>query len=210
MKQEPALLPIDHPAAFERAVSLISSGGLIAFPTDTVYGIGGSAFLPRAIDEIYRVKERSHLKAIPILLADSEDLEKVTPQLTEIAQNLIEQFWPGALTLILPLLPSLPENLSPGPTVGVRIPDHELTRHLLRKTGPLAATSANLAGAPPALTAELVHKQLGGRVSLILDGGRAPGGVPSTVIDCTGGRPELLREGPLAWREIEEFLATHP
>ena len=204
--KEPAILPIDHPHAIQQAVSLVKSGGMIAFPTDTVYGIGVSAFQADAIERIYQVKERSALKAIPILLGDAETAQQITPPFTPLVRILSEKFWPGPLTLIVPLLSSLPGNLSPLPTIGLRVPDHGFTRSLLRETGPLAATSANLSGKPSALSADEVRAQLGSRVDLILDGGRSPGEKASTVLDCSKDKPQLLREGPLAWQEIKEVL----
>lgn len=196
------IIPIDHPEAINRAAALVRSGAVIAFPTDTVYGIGVSAFQKNAIERIYRVKGRSTFKAIPILISDSGDAEQITPPLSAAVKSLTEKFWPGALTLVLPLLPSLPENLSPTPTVGLRVPDHEFTQALLRETGPLAATSANLSGEPSALTAAEVQSQLGTSVDLILDGGPSPGGKASTVLDCTTAKPILLREGPFTWPDI--------
>jgi tRNA threonylcarbamoyl adenosine modification protein (Sua5/YciO/YrdC/YwlC family) len=206
MNDKSKTLPIDHPQAFSQAEKLVQTGGVIVFPTDTVYGIGASAFQKDAIEGIYRIKSRSHQKAIPILLADTEDLQKITPPLSPTAERLVKEFWPGALTLILPLLPSLPKNLSYTPTIGVRIPDHETARALLRVTGPLATTSANISGEPPALTANQVIDGLGSLVQLILDGGRAPGGISSTVVDCSGEEPRLLRQGPLSWEKIQDFL----
>jgi L-threonylcarbamoyladenylate synthase len=206
MNQTSEILPVDQSQALARAVKLVRSGKLIAFPTDTVYGIGACAFQKEAIESIYHIKDRSHQKAIPILLADLEDLRDITPPLSSSAERLAERFWPGALTLVLPLLPSLPDNLSPSPTIGVRIPDLDSARAMIRVTGPLAATSANLSGEPPALTANQVWENLGGSVRLILDGGKAPGGVSSTVVDCCGETPQLLRKGPLSWKEIADFL----
>lgn len=203
---EPEILSINHPDAISRAVTLVKSGGLIAFPTDTVYGIGVSAFQTDAIERIYKVKDRSTLKAIPILLGDPDFAEQITPPFTPIIEKLAGKFWPGPLTLVLPLLPSLPENLSPTPTIGLRVPDHPFARALLRGTGPLAATSANLSGQPSALTAEGVLAQLGSRVDLILDGGRTPGGLASTVLDCTRVKPTVLREGPVSWEDIQDVL----
>jgi len=203
---KPDTLPINHPEAIHRAATLIRSGGLIAFPTDTVYGIGVSAFQTDAVERLYRVKGRSPKKAIPILLGDTEIAEQITTPLSPIVKKLTEKFWPGPLTLVLPLLSSLPENLSPTPTIGLRVPDHEFTRELLRQTGPLAATSANLSGEPSALSAYEVQAQLGGRVDLILDGGKSPGGLASTVLNCTGENPAVLREGPLSWEDIQAVL----
>lgn len=202
----PELLPINHPEAIQQAVALVKSGGLIAFPTDTVYGIGVSAFQTDAIERLYLVKGRSVQKAIPILLADAENALRITPPLSPDVLKLTERFWPGPLTLVLPLLPSLPENLSPTPTIGLRVPDHPFTRELLRHTGPLAATSANLSGQPSGLTANEVQAQLGRQVDLILDGGESPGGLASTVLNCTEDPPAILRKGPLTWKEILAVL----
>ncbi len=200
------IIPIDHPDAISMATALIHSGGVIAFPTDTVYGIGVSAFQENAIEKIYQVKGRSTLKAIPILMGDPGNADQITPPLSAAVKNLTEVFWPGALTLVLPLLSSLPENLSPTPTIGLRVPDHKFTQALLRETGPLATTSANLSGEPSALTAAEVQAQLGSRVDLILDGGQSPGGRASTVLDCTTDKPVVLREGPLTWTVIQAAL----
>jgi len=206
MKIPTETIPFDHPQAFQRALDVINTGGVIAFPTDTVYGIGVSTFQERAIEKIYGVKGRSHLKAIPILIGDLEDMDQVTNPLTPTLKKIVRNFWPGALTLVLPRLPSLPGNLSPSPTIGVRNPDHQLMRELLRITGALAATSANLSGEPSALTAEEVLTQLDGKIDLILDGGNSPGGFASTVLDCTGGEPKILREGPVTQEEIDRVV----
>ena len=203
MKKETPILPIDQPQSLSRAVEIVQSGGVIAFPTDTVYGIGVSAFTEEAIEKLYQVKGRSYQKAIPILVADQEELNQITPPTGKIVKNIMEHFWPGALTLILPLLDELPPNLSPTRTVGVRIPDFDLTRRLLMQTGPLAATSANISGGESALTAEEVAENIGGEIDLILDGGRSPGGVPSTVLDCTKADLMIMREGPVSLDAIK-------
>ena len=200
---ESDVLVVTHPLAISRAVTQINSGGLIAFPTDTVYGIGTSAFQFDAIERIYKVKGRSTLKAIPILLGNADAAEQITTPFSPITKKLAESFWPGPLTLVVPLLSFLPTNLSPTPTIGLRVPDHEFTLRLLKETGPLAATSANLSGESSALTADEVQSQLGSKLDLILDGGRSPGGLASTVLDCTAEKPVLLREGPLTWEEIQ-------
>ena len=205
MKNETLILCLDQTQSLSAAAGIIRAGGVIAFPTDTVYGIGASAFDETAIEKIYQVKERSQEKAIPILAADPSGLVGITPPPTEMVLSLMEKFWPGALTLILPLLPGLPANLSPTETIGVRIPDHDLTRELLRLTGPLAATSANLTGQESALTADEVLLNLGGKIDLILDGGISPGGVASTVLDCTKTEPLILRTGPVT---LEAILAV--
>ena len=206
MKIKTETLKLDHPDANNKAVKIINDGGVIAFPTDTVYGIGVCAFNENALEKIYQVKGRSHLKAIPILIGDLEGLDQITPPLTPTEKQIADRFWPGAITLILPILPGLPKNLSPTPTVGLRIPDHDRVRSLLRQTGPLAGTSANLSGQPSALTADEVLEQLEGRVDLILDGGHAPGGQASTVLDCSGAGLTILREGPISLEQIRRLL----
>lgn len=203
MKKEINLLPIADPRSLVRANEIIQEGGLIAFPTDTVYGIGVSAFNEKAIEKIYQVKGRSKLKAIPILISDVEQLGQITFSINPTTSQIVEHFWPGALTLILPIHPELPGNLSSGNTIGVRVPDHDLVRELLRMTGPLAATSANLSGKPSTLTAEELQVQLGERIDLILDGGKVSGGMASTVLDCSGDEFRILREGPISWEELE-------
>jgi len=210
MKTHTDLLSLNHPLTLNRAQEVITSGGVVAFPTDTVYGIGVSAFNEEAIKKIYHIKQRSHLKAIPILLADPEELSQVTTQIPPMAREIISRFWPGALTLILPGLSTLPKNLSTTQTIGVRIPDDNLTRELLRRSGPLAATSANLSGELSALSAFEVLDQLEGKIDLVLDGGPAQGGQASTVLDLTGEEPRILRKGPISLEEILEGLDDLP
>ena len=179
------LLLTSDPTAISRALEILASGGLVAFPTDTVYGVAAGVNNAQGIDRLYEAKARSANKAIAVLVGEIEQLEQLTTGLTQSAQRLAERFWPGALTLVVPKHPSLPENLSPLPTVGVRMPDHAFARALLRAAGPLATSSANISGETNTLTAQQVLEQLEGRIELVLDGGAAPGGVPSTVVDCT-------------------------
>jgi L-threonylcarbamoyladenylate synthase len=200
------LLPFDHPQAFAAAEQIIQQGGIISFPTDTVYGIGASAFNRDAIEKIFVVKARSKEKSIPVLIGSPQDLDSITVELNPVVARVIDHFWPGALTVIVPMLPGLPENLSAENTVGIRIPDHDLTRQLLRITGPLAATSANLSGKRSARSAQEVLDQLDQSINLILDGGITPGGIPSTVLDCTGDSPAVLREGPITEKEIHTII----
>ena len=204
MNRRTELLSLAEGNAIRLAAMTIKAGGVIAFPTDTVYGIGVSAFNAEAIDILYQVKGRSHLKAIPILISSPDELDNITPPPSDRVNRIINRFWPGALTLVLPLLPTLPGNLSPTSTIGLRVPDHGLTRELLRMTGPLAATSANLSGQPSALSAENVLAQLDGRIDLVLDGGPSPGEQASTVLDCTGEEIRILREGPIDWDRINQ------
>ena len=199
-------LSLNHPKAIQRALEVVKAGGVISFPTDTVYGIGVSAYQEDAIKKVYQVKERSHLKAIPILIYDAEVLEQITTNLLPITDQIINHFWPGPLTLVLPKGPDLPNNLSQTDTIGVRVPDDNLTRELLRQSGPLAATSANLSGQPSAQSAMEVFEQLGGKIDLVLDGGPAKGGQASTVLDLTGEFPIIMREGPITLDDINQVI----
>ena len=200
MKTE--ILSAEHPAAIQHALDVLHNGGLVAFPTDTVYGLAAPADDVRSIERLYTVKGRRNTKAIAILLGDSADLEKVAMPASPLVQRLAEKFWPGPLTLILPRRPTLPEILSPLPTIGVRVPDHPIALALLKAAGPLAVTSANLSGGENTLTAEQVYAQLRDRIHLILDGGTTPGSIPSTVVDCTGDAPEVLRAGPISLADV--------
>jgi L-threonylcarbamoyladenylate synthase len=200
------VFPYDLEGALEQALELLQQGELVAFPTDTVYGLGAMAFDSQAIDRLYQAKGREAGKAIAILVGEAEALQRVTAGMNEMAMRLAQRFWPGPLTLVVEGHPSLPANLSPRPTVGVRMPDHPVALTLLRRAGPLAVTSANLSGAPNANTAQEVLAQLGGRVALILDGGKTPGGLPSTVLDCTGPQPVILRLGPITLEQIYAVL----
>ena len=196
------IIRADSPNSIQQALEILNSGGLVAFPTDTVYGVGALAFNGTAVESIYAAKDRPVEKAIPILIADESDLEKVGTNIPESAHKLASRFWPGPLTVLVPKMPTLPESVSATETVGVRIPDHDVARALLRAAGPMAVTSANISGQPSPSTAEEVFAQLGGRIPLIIDGGKTPGGVPSTLVDCTGGELKILREGPISLEEI--------
>jgi L-threonylcarbamoyladenylate synthase len=184
----------------------LKAGGLVAFPTDTVYGVGALAFDGKAVESIYAAKERPVEKAIPILLGDLEQLRNVGMHIPGTAHRLASRFWPGPLTILVPKRPDLPESVSATFTVGVRVPDHEAARTLLRAAGPMAVTSANISGAPSPTTAEEVFKQLGGRIPLIIDGGRTPGGVPSTLVDCNAAELKILREGPITMAALLSAL----
>lgn len=204
---ETVILSAEKSGAIAQALEVLKRGDLVAFPTDTVYGIGALAFDAAAVENIYSAKDRPVDKAIPILIGGPEDLDKVTADIPPIAAKLAARFWPGALTLVVPKHPNLPEVVSTTPTVGVRVPDHPVARALLRAAGPMAVTSANLSGQASPKTAEEVSRQLNGRIPLILDGGETPGGVPSTVVNCLGTEPAILREGPVTLKDIQFVLA---
>lgn len=207
MKTQTLLLPAADPTALQQAFDLIRAGEPVAFPTDTVYGIGVLAFEASAIEKLFTIKEREISKAIPILVGSPEALELVTVEINEIALRLAQRFWPGPLTLIAPRHPALPPNIAPShPTIGVRMPDHPIALALLRMTGPLAVTSANISGGANTCTAQEVLDQLEGRLPLILDGGPTPGGLPSTVVDCTGSHPLILRSGPISMQDMQSAL----
>ncbi len=203
---ETTVLRADSAGALDRALGVLQAGGLVAFPTDTVYGLGALAYDGEAVRSIYIAKRRDLEKAIPILVADSAGLDLVADAVPPMARRLAEKFWPGPITLIVKKNPRLPEAVSTTSTVGVRVPDHPVARLLLKGAGPMAVTSANASGQESPSTAEDVLAQLNGRVPLILDGGRTPGGVPSTVVDCTQAEPVVLRAGPLSLEDIRRAL----
>jgi L-threonylcarbamoyladenylate synthase len=204
------ILSASDPAAITRAVELLRQSSVVALPTDTVYGVGVHGFDAVAIEKLYAAKERPRDKAIPLLLARADDLRLVASDVPEIAWRLATRFWPGGLTLVLPRAPHLPDILcAEGPSIAVRVPDHQVTLALIAALGvPLAATSANRSGHPDPLTADEVARELGGRIALILDGGRAPGGIASTVIDLTTDPPTLRRVGAIPVEKLREVVPS--
>jgi len=200
MKTE--VLSASLPNVITSALEVLQSGGLVAFPTDTVYGVGALAFTEKAVESIYVAKQRPVEKAIPVLIGDTDDLSQVAEEIPLFATRLTARFWPGPLTVLVPKKPSLPHVISATSTVGVRVPDHEVARALLRLTGPMAVTSANISSQPSPSMAEEVLAQLGGRIAMIIDGGRTPGGIPSTLVDCTGDEIQILREGPISKEQL--------
>ena len=202
------IVSADSPTAIQQALEVLNKGGLVAFPTDTVYGVSALVFDGPAVESVYLAKDRPIEKAIPVLIGDAEAMEKVGMNIPKIAYSLAARFWPGPLTVVIPKKPTLPESVSATATVGVRVPDHEVARTLLRTAGPLAVTSANISGQPSPSTAEEVFAQLGGRIDLIIDGGKTPGGIPSTVLDCTESELKILRAGPISLEEIRIKLSS--
>ena len=190
----------------QTALKILKSGGIVAFPTDTVYGLGSPAFDNTAIESIYTAKDRPIEKAIPILIGDLSDLNQIAVDIPDMALGFAARFWPGPLTCVVPKKQTLPSAVSATPTVAVRIPDHPDARTLLRAAGPMAVTSANISGGASPSTAQEVYDQLKGRIPLILDGGKTQGGIPSTLVDCTGEKPVVLREGPISLSELMAAL----
>lgn len=202
----PEVLSITNPQAIVKAKSVIQSHGLIAFPTDTVYGLAADVFSLVGIQKIYLAKQRPEEKALPILIGDLSQLETLVLPISDEVQRIAQVFWPGALTLVLLKGPQIPPELSPYATVGIRMPNLDFTRQLLRQTGPLATTSANISGGSNPTSAQDVIDQLGGQVDLILDGGETPGPAASTVIDATSTELQLLRAGPISLEEIKSIF----
>ncbi len=197
------------PGALEQAVELLRRGEVVAFPTDTVYGVGAHPFMPEAVARLYAIKDRPLHLAIPLLLPEAAAIEAVGADIPALAWQLARRFWPGGLSLVLRRAAGLPDVVTGGgSTVAVRVPDHPLVRELCRRLGaPLAATSANLHGHPDPVTADEVEAELSGRIPLILDGGPCPGGVASTVLDLTVSPPVILRPGPVTAEHLSAFIA---
>jgi len=196
------IIPAGDTEALQRALDILRHGGLVAFPTDTVYGLGALAFDGKAVESIYLAKDRPVEKAIPVLIWDITDLEKISDDIPERTRTLASRFWPGPLTVLVPKKPTLPESISATSTVAVRVPDHSVARELLRVAGPMAVTSANISGQASQSTAEEVFAQLNGRINLIIDGGTTPGGIPSTLVDCSSDEIKILRAGPITLAEL--------
>jgi L-threonylcarbamoyladenylate synthase len=206
------ILPADSTDAITQAARLLTAGGLVVFPTDTVYGVGAHAFDAGAVERLYVAKARPRDMAIPVLLARAADLPLVARQVPPSARRLAKAFWPGALILVLPRQPRLPAVLAAGgDSVAVRVPHHPVVYALIAALGaPLAASSANLSGQPSPVTANEATAQLGGRVDLILDGDPCPGGVPSTILDLTCDPPRVRRAGPLTEAALRSVLRGLP
>lgn len=200
------IVPASDPAAIARAAKILQDGGLVAYPTDTVYGLGANVYLPRALRNVLAAKRRPEEKQLPVLIAESSQLDGLVTHVPPEAESLIAAFWPGALTIVLPKQPHLSPLLG-DTTLGVRQPDHRSLNTLLAVAGcPITGTSANRSGRPSATTAPDVWEQLGDAVDLILDGGPASGSTPSTVIDCTQAPARILREGAVTRNALAAVL----
>lgn len=190
----------------DRAAELLRAGELVAFPTETVYGLGADTFNARAVSAVYRAKERPADNPLIVHLAASSDLERCAV-VDERARCLASALMPGPLTLVLPALASVPEIVRAGlGTVALRVPDHSVALSLLARSGPLVAPSANRSGRPSPTRAEHVLADLGGRIAGVLDGGACRVGIESTVLDLSGAEPLLLRPGIVGREEIEAVL----
>ena len=195
------------PRQLNQAVQLLRDGGVVAFPTDTVYGVGVDPFQSEAVRRLYRIKGRPEDKPIAILVGSIEDVARVAQTPSRTFSRLADRFWPGGLTLIVETRELPPEITAGGSTVGVRMPDHPLTLELLRAFGgPIATTSANRSGENPATSAEEVGAQLGDHVNLIVDGGDTITKVASTVLDLSVSPPKVLRHGGISEELLVECL----
>ena len=196
----------------ERAVEVLKDGGVLAIPTDTLYGLAADVFNAAAIDRVFDIKGRSQDLALPVLVSGWEQMEKVAKNVPPQAQALAERFWPGALTLVVTKAPGLPDRLTAGgPTVAVRMPDHPAPIQLIDGLGgPITGTSANISGSADPLTLAELTAEIGSRVDHIFTDGPIPKGTASTVIDITSGQPKLLREGAVPFDQVLRTWGTAP
>ncbi len=204
------VLRADEPSSIETAAQVLREGGLVVFPTDTVYGVGAAVDRPDAVARLYVAKGRPLEKPIPVLIADLEQLERLAREVTPEARLLAQHFWPGALTIVVPAQPWLPQEIvRETGTVGLRMPDHPVALAIIRAAGgAVATTSANRSGEREACTVDEAIAALGDVVDLYIDGGRTPGGIPSTVVGFERSGLVVLRRGALAVEVIEQVLRT--
>jgi tRNA threonylcarbamoyl adenosine modification protein (Sua5/YciO/YrdC/YwlC family) len=203
----PTVLEASDPEAVDRVIGLLRGGAVVAVPTDTVYGLAVDPGQADAVERVFALKERPAEVALPVLVGSAGQVEEVAEPLEPAARGLAERFWPGPLTLVVPRRRGFDVDLGGGPrgrwTVGVRWPDHPVVRALCLAVGPLAVTSANSHGKPPATTAAEVATAFAddGSLAAVLDGGPCAG-LPSTVVECRGPASRCLREGRIPWDEI--------
>jgi len=199
-------IPSDVQQQVETGISILRQGGIVAFPTDTVYGLGACANIPQAVGRVYQVKERPQNMALPLLLSHTSQINEVAEFVPQVACLLADKFLPGALTIVLYKAKSVLDIITAGgKTVAVRVPAHPVPVALAQGLGaPVVGTSANLSGKPSALNAGEVYSQFGDSIDLVIDGGRCPGGKESTIVDVTGGVPVVLREGAISMEELQQ------
>lgn len=202
----PQILKVDSNAAPEQARKVLLQGGVIAFPTDTFYGLGVDPFNPEAVDRIFKIKGRDKNKPLLLLISSKKQLKTLVKKITPAHSTLMRKFWPGPLTLLFEPSSIIPGNVSANSNrIGIRQPGNAMTRDLISALGqPITAPSANLSGEEPPVTAEQVRQSLGDHVDLIIDGGTCPGGEPSTLVDAV--KMELVRPGVIPFSEIEMAL----
>jgi L-threonylcarbamoyladenylate synthase len=194
--------------AIEEAAKWIVLGRVVAVPTDTLYGLAVDPFSQAAVDRLFAAKDRPADRALPLIAADREQVERLIGRLSTTALRLAEHGWPGPLTLLVPAPPAFASGVAAATgTVGVRVPNHEVARAIARYAQrPITATSANISGEPATDDPDRVEAALGGRIEMLVDVGRTAGGPPSTIVDVSAGTPRLVREGAIAWDEIQRWL----
>jgi L-threonylcarbamoyladenylate synthase len=192
----------------KKGIKIIQNGGVIAFPTDTVYGLGAGAYIESAVERIFQVKQRPPEMALPLLLADAAQIHEVAQNVPAYGWRLIDRFLPGGLTLVVYRTKMVKDIITAGgDTVAIRIPDHPVALALIKGSGmPIVGTSANISGQPNPLTYEGVVNQIGDKVDLVINGAPAPNGKESTVVDVTGEMAVILRLGAISRAEIEKVV----
>jgi L-threonylcarbamoyladenylate synthase len=192
------------PALLRQAADVVRAGGLVAFPTDTLYGLAVNPFDAKAVLGLFAAKARDPGRAVPLIASDLEQVIASLGSLPALGRRLAVHFWPGPLTIVVPAPPSLASVAASDGTVGVRVPRHAAARALCREADlPLTATSANISGVDASSSPDVVARSLGDRIDLLVDAGATPGGPPSTLVDVTGNVPRQIRAGAIAWTEIE-------
>ena len=205
------LEPDEREAGLSAAVDAVQAGQCIVLPTDTVYGIGADAFNNDAVAKLLATKRRGPDMPVPVLVGSWTTIQGLVREFSDTAKILVEAFWPGGLSIVVPEAPSLPWNLGDTRgTVLLRMPNQPLALELLQRTGPMAVSSANISGNPPALNAANAKQQFGDAVGIYLDGGDAQVGEPSTIVDISGPQPLILREAAISAERIGEVLSLDP
>jgi L-threonylcarbamoyladenylate synthase len=198
--------------AIQEAAKWILNGGLVALPTDTLYGLGADPFAASAVARVFAVKGRSAERALPLIAAETLQVTEHLSRLSDTAQQLVHRFWPGPLTLLVPAPVALARDVTGGTgKVGVRVPADAVARAICAEVGrPITATSANVSGEPATSDPDQVERSLGDRLDLLIDTGRTHGGAPSTIVDVTGVEPVLVRAGAISWDDIQACLHSDP
>jgi L-threonylcarbamoyladenylate synthase len=201
--------PATRPTGLAAAAAAVRAGRLVVVPTDTLYGIGADAFDGRAVAELLAAKQRGPDMPVPVLVGSWSTIDGLVGTVPPVARDLVEAFWPGGLSIVLPHAPSLAWDLGrTRGTVMLRMPLHPVALELLRDVGPMAVSSANVSGQPPATTIEEARSQLGETVEVYLDGGVCATGVASTIVDLTGEAPRLRREGAVSSEDVSRVVGV--
>ncbi len=197
------------PEALRKTVEALAAGEVVAFPTDTLYGLAVDPRRTDAARRLFALKRRPSGQAVPLIAADAGQIDLIARRVTPLARRLADRWWPGPLSIVLDASPALDSRLVTGSgTVAVRVPAHRLARRLSAEFGhPVTATSANRSGEPPAADAAAVAASLGSELAVVIDGGPTRGGAPSTIVDARGAAPVLVREGVVGWDRVLQSLA---